>query len=271
VSSDPGIWGWTGDVGRLGFTVTFSLGRTPEEVLSLYGADPSQAEHLTRDGAWIMYPPNNGGAQLRAGMLGRWAFCFEEAGFEGFKARTLSGLSADTETLSLFHSAGKSSFIYLRDSEGIEAFEPGLPETLRGEQPCRFWTATEKILDLGTPSAPVLPAHAVLQAITKHIREPLDRRTLEGPLLSVFLPDADRAPLGAEFEAVTAPEPVAEPPAAPPEPEAEVRDRFSAPTWATGSLPIVPATPVGGPANEPSQAPSYDPVYGRFSREAQAS
>ena len=267
MSTDPGVWSWTGDVGRLGFTVTFSLGRTPEDVLSLYGADPGQAEHLTRDGAWIMYPPNNGGAQLRAGMLGRWAFCFEEAGFEGFKARTLSGLSAETETLSFFNSAGKSSFIYLRDSEGIEAFEPGLPETLRGEQPCKFWTATQKILDGANP---VLPAHAVLQAITKHIREPLERRTLEGPLLSVFLPDADRAPMGAEFEHEAAPEPAAAPPVEEP---AAPDSRFTAPTWTTGSLPLVTATapaPSSTPRNEPASG-NYDSVYSRFSREAQAS
>jgi hypothetical protein len=275
VSTDPGVWSWTGDVGRLGFTVTFSLGRTPEDVLARYGADPSQAEHLTRDGAWIMYPPNNGGAQLRAGMLGRWAFCFEEAGFEGFKARTLSGLSADTETISFFHSAGKSSFIYLRDSEGIEAFEPGLPETLRGEQPCKFWTATQKILDGANP---VPPAHAVLQAITKHIREPLERRTLEGPLLSVFLPDADRAPMGAELDDESPPEPAHQP--APVE-EPVGDSRFAAPTWATGSLPLVTATtatpapaagppPARGPRDE-SASGNYDSVYSRFSREAQAS
>ena len=273
MSTDPGIWSWTGDVGRLGFTVTFSLGRTPEDVLRLYGADPSQAEHLTRDGAWIMYPPNSGGAQLRAGMLGRWAFCFEEAGFEGFKARTLSALSADTETISFFNSAGKSSFIYLRDSEGIEAFEPGLPETLRGDQPCKFWAATQKILEMDNPGGPIAPAHAVLRAITKHIREPLDRRTLEGPLLSVFLPDADRAPMGAEFDE---PADQSEPPAdqaAPiptpvhePEPEPQPEHRF-APTWNPGSTPVVANVPA--PAAEPG--PSYDPVYSRFSREAQAS
>jgi hypothetical protein len=256
VSSDPGIWGWTGDVGRLGFTVTFSLGRTPEDVLTRYGADPQRAEPLSRDGAWIMYPPNIGGAQLRVGMLGRWGFCFEEAGFEGFKARTLSALSEDTETISFFTSANKSSFIYLKDSEGIEAFEPGLRETLRGHQPCKFWTDVEKILDRASSTGPMAPSHAVLQAITKHIRSPLDRATLEGPLLTAFLTDADRAPMGAEFDEDSAP---------------SDDDTNEAPlpsfpaSWDTGPLPVIP-TPA--PNRQP---PAYDPVFSRFSRAAQAS
>lgn len=256
MSSDPGIWGWTGDVGRLGFTVTFSLGRTPEDVLSQYGTDPNRAEPLTRDGAWIMYPPNIGGAQLRAGMLGRWGFCFEEAGFEGFKARTLSALSADTETISFFTSANKCSFIYLKDSEGIEAFEPGLRETLRGHQPCKFWTDVEKILERAGQTGLMPPSHAVLQAITKHIRSPLDRATLEGPLLTGFLADADRAPMGAEFADDPAP--------ADEETSEAARPSFPA-TWDTGPLPVVGASPVA------RQPPAYDPVFSRFSRAAQAS
>ena len=265
MSSDPGVWSWTGDFGRRGFTVTFSLGRTPEDVLTQYGADPGQAEVLSRDGAWIRYPPNIGGAQLRVGTLGRWGFCFEEAGFEGFKARTLSGLSADTETISLFTSPDTSSFIYLKDGEGVEAFEPGLPETLRGDHPCKFWAATQKIMDGGSSAAPVQPIYAVMQAITKHIRGPLDRATLVGPLLTAFLADADRAPTGAEFGAggpapqtATASASPA-PHTAPTAPGGDPGRQFPA-TWDTGPQPIVAAPPV-----------TYDPVYSRFSREAQAS
>jgi hypothetical protein len=257
VSSDPGIWSWTRDFGRLGFTVTFSLGRTPEEVLSLYGADPGRAELLSRDGAWIRYPPNIGGAQLRAGTLGRWGFCFEEAGFEGFKARTLSALSADTETISFFTSPEASNFIYLKDSEGIEAFEPGRPETLRGDGPCKFWAETQKIMDRSSQTAPIHPTNAVMQVITKHIRDPLDRATLVGPLLTSFLSDANRAPMGAEFdEAPSAPEPTM---ATTAPPAAEPARPFPA-SWDTGPIPVVTAPTV-----------SYDPVYSRFSREAQAS
>jgi hypothetical protein len=265
VSSDPGVWGWTGDVGRLGFTVTFSLGRTAEEVLSLYGADVSEAEELSRDGAWIRYPPNLGGAQLRAGTLGRWGFCFEEAGFEGFKARTLSGLSADTETISFFMSEeGRSSFIFLKDSEGIEAFEPDAPNTLRGDAPCKFWNDTQRILELANQTAPMLPAHAVLRAITKHIRGPLDRATLEGHLLTAFLPDAYRAPMGADFDDAATPR-AAQPDPPAPEPQYEASQSFPT-SWDTGPIPVIPAPPT-----PPAPGGSYDPVYSRFSRAAQAS
>ncbi len=259
MSSDPGVWSWTGDFGRLGFTVTFSLGRTPEDVLSLYGADSRRVERLSRDGAWIRYPPNIGGAQLRAGTLGRWGFCFEEAGFEGFKARTLSALSADTETISFFTSPETSSFIYLKDSEGIEAFEPGRPETLRGGQPCKFWAETQKIMDRGNQATPISATHAVLQVITKHIRGPLDRATLEGPLLTAFLSDADRAPMGTEFaEAPPAPAATTQPTRGYPYPTRPVPAARN-----TGPIPVAtaPRMPTTG----------YDPVYSRFSRAAQAS
>jgi hypothetical protein len=200
VSTDPGIWGWTSDIGQLGFTVTFSLGRTPEDVLRQYGADPAQAEELTRDGSWARYPSLYGGSRLRVGTLGRWGFCFEEAGAEGIETATLSRLSTDTETILFFVAAGTSSFLYLKDGQGVEAFEPGLPETLYGEDPCKFWTDTQKIMERAAQTAPMLPAHAVLQAITKHIRGALDRSVLEGPLLTGFLSSADHAPANAYFE-----------------------------------------------------------------------
>jgi hypothetical protein len=199
VSTDAGIWGWTSDIGQRGFTITFSLGLAPEDVLSRYGADAGRAQHLTRPEAWTRYPPNYGGAQLRTGTLERWGFCFEEAGVEGIKTRTLSQLSAETETISFSTSLGMSSFIYLRDGEGIEAFEPGLPNTLLGDEPFKFWADTQKIMDRANQTTPMAPEHAVLQAITKHIRGLLDRTVLEGPLLTAFLSDADRAPMNAYF------------------------------------------------------------------------
>jgi hypothetical protein len=214
VSTDPGIWGWTSDIGRLGFTVTFSLGLAPEEVLNLYGAHPSRAEFLDRHEASLRYPPNYGGAQLRVGTVGRWGFCFEEAGVEGIKTRTLSGLSAETETIAFYTGPSASSFIYLKDGQGVEAFEPGLPHTLFGDEPHKFWEDTQKILGRAAQNqaaGPMDPIHAVLQSITKHVRGLIDRAVLEGPLLTAFLADAERAPVnpdpGAAPEAAPQPEP----------------------------------------------------------------
>jgi len=187
VSTDPGIWGWTSDIGQLGFTVTFSLGLSPEEVLQAYGADATQARSLSRLDAWNAYPPSVGRSQLRAGTIGRWGFCFEEAGTEGIKPATLTRLSADTETISFYTAAGTSRFIYLKDGQGVEAFEPGRPETLHGNLPRRFWDNTIKILERAGHPSSMPPQHAVLQAIVKHVRGLLDRSVLEGPLLTGIL------------------------------------------------------------------------------------
>lgn len=259
MSTDPGIWGWTRDIGQLGFTVTFSLSRSPEEMLSHYGADAGRAQHLTREQAWARYPPNYGGAQLRVGSLGRWAFCFEEAGVEGMKPRTLSGLSKDTEAISFFMAADTSNFIFLKDGQGIEAFEPGRPETLLGEPPCKFWTESQKIMERATKTTPMEPNHAVLQAIAKHTRGLLDRDTLEGPLLTVLLADADRAPTNAYFDD----SPVPPPPRTAPRPASAYRGSagaMSPATMETGPRPVI-RQPLGAP----------EPRFGRGLGQARAS
>jgi hypothetical protein len=266
VSADPGIWGWTSDLGRLGFTVTFTLGRDPDDVLRRYGADLGRTEHLDRQQAWAKFPPNYGGAQLRAGMLGGWGFCFEEAGVEGMKTRTLAGLSADTETLSISAAGDRSTFIYLKDAEGIEAFEPGLPYTLRGDEPHKFWAETQKILDRPGLATPMLPAHATLQAIAKYIRALLDRATLEGPLLTAFLADADRAPSNVQ---------VSEPPMVPePEPEADSPGPGGPPATPASRSPgsLYPASLSTGPlpVTRPVSRPATSTEY-RVSGEARAS
>jgi hypothetical protein len=196
-------------------------------------------------------------------MLGRWGFCFEEAGFEGLKATTLSGLSVETETISFFMFPGTSRFIYLKDRQGIETFEPGRPETVRGEGPYKFWTESEKIICRESQATPVHPCHAVLQVITKHIREPLDRNTLDGPLLTSFLADADRAPMNAEFDrAATSPQ-------APP--TQEVNDPAS--SFRAGSHPGRTGRPYAATRESSSvwlsaaRPVRYDPAYSRFSRD----
>ncbi len=246
MSTDSGIWGWTGDIGHLGFTVSFSLGRSPQDVLYRYGVDGSAARPLSRTDAWASSPPNYRGGQLRAGTVGRWGFCFEEAGIEGFKPATLTLLSEDTETLSFYTAAGASSFIHLKDGQGVEAFEPGLPFTLRGEEPTRFWNDTQKILERSTLEAPIRPAHAVLQVITKYVRGLLDRATLEGPLLTAYLPEARRpAPTTV---------PPAEPAAADPT-SADFARADSVPADSVSASSPSPSTPVA-PAATPPNRPS---------------
>jgi hypothetical protein len=192
-----GVWDWTDDIGEQGFTVTYSLGSTPEEVLQHCGADMSRAEYLTRAQAWACYP-EDGGTQLRAGTLAGWGFCFHEGDTQGADLAALATLSQDTETISFVTSSSRSALIYLKDGEGVEAFEVGMPASLRGEPPHKFWTSTQKILEGAGPSRqamPMPPSHAVLQAIAKHVRGLLDRVALEGMLLTAPVP----ATLGARI------------------------------------------------------------------------
>jgi hypothetical protein len=248
MSTDPGIWGWTSDIGRLGFTVTFSLGLSPEDVLAHYGVSASGAEHFTREEAWTRYPASYGGTRLRAGTLGRWGFCFEEAGVEGIKARTLSALSADTETISFFSAPTTHSFLYLKDGQGIEAFEPGLPSTLRGDEPYRFWSNTQRILERANPGSPVDPAHAVLQTIAKHIRGLLDRSVLEGPLLTAFTSAADGEPAETGFEERPEPQELAAGPVAAFAAPLTTSGLTTSGLWNSDPLPVdeFPVAPLSG-------------------------
>jgi len=286
VSTDPGIWGWTSDIGQLGFTVTFSLGLSPEEVLQHYGADATQARQLSRLDAWNAYPPSVGRSQLRAGTIGRWGFCFEEAGTEGIKPATLSRLSADTETLSFFTAAGTSRFIYLKDGQGVEAFEPGRPETLHGNLPRRFWDSTTKILERAGHTSSMPPQHAVLQAIAKHVRGLLDRTVLDGPLLTGILTAPSAGTANPHFDDRAAPpaaapvpqpsphRPAAQQAAAPhsgysmprrPAPEFEAEPDYSAPL-STASLQMLQELQAHVPPvrsrREAASAPGFDQVEG---------
>lgn len=194
MNSASGIWGWTDDIGRLGFTLTLSMGLAAHDVLERYGVPAAGIELLTREQSWSRLPVGNA-TQLRAGTLGRWGFCFEERGTVGIRTSTLLRLSVDTETIAFLVAEGDGSFVHIKDGEGVEAFGSGVPAALRGTAPQTFWSATQKIIQAMARSGPVTPAHAVLQAIAKHVRAALDRQTLEGPLLTGFLADDATAEL----------------------------------------------------------------------------
>lgn len=186
-----GAWEWAEDPRIPGFCITFTRDRTPEAVLAAYGADVRQASVLIMEDTADAFALSVGGTLLRAGMLGRWAFCYENLEPEGFKEGVQNRLSAETETLELFQGGGGLvTFTHLCDQRKIECFEPGNPRTLRGDGPHRFSHAVQEVLDAAT--APLTPSHAGLQVIGRYIGASLDRATLEGPLLTAFLADTDR-------------------------------------------------------------------------------
>ncbi|MGC4744306.1 DUF6461 domain-containing protein [Micromonospora sp. DT201] len=179
MDTDHGPWKWV----DLGFTVTFSCDLTPEDLLNRYGADSTQAEVLTRQAALDKYPPNHAGAQLRAGVLNNWGFCFEEVGYEGSRPEVLAGLSADTEVFSFYNMSGKSSLQHFRNGLRVESFEPGFTYSVRGQRPHTFWTRTERLARMNS----MPPDRAALEAVEEHIGAPLRQDLLEGPLLTAYL------------------------------------------------------------------------------------
>ncbi|MEW1654732.1 DUF6461 domain-containing protein [Streptomyces sp. NPDC093707] len=128
--------------GRLGWTyedlVCFNLtrGRTPDDVLRVYKADPSQARTMTREQADEEFDsPPSIGSVLRVGLAGSWSFCLEMAWEPvGFGPGLLKRLSAGTDAIHYFRSPNGGVFVnHLRDRELVESFELGVPESLPEE------------------------------------------------------------------------------------------------------------------------------------------
>ncbi|RKR87532.1 hypothetical protein BDK92_1811 [Micromonospora pisi] len=164
----------------LGFTVTFTLGLTAEEILACYGADPAEAELLTRQEAATTWP---GGDLLRVGPLGDWGFCFEEVGYQGSRPEVRTRLSAHTEVFSLYDMSGMCTFKHVRDGQTVESFEPGFSYSVRVDQPHTYWTRTEQIAN----ERGLRHSRAALEAIEEHIGARLHKGLLEGPLLTAYL------------------------------------------------------------------------------------
>lgn len=182
----PGL-GWTAL--HPTFTFTATLGRTPYHVLAAYGADPGRARLLTRDEVHGKDMDSEGGTLLRAGMLAEWAFCFEDGEPEGIKDRVLCDLSTGTETLTVFHGGdGMDVFQHFADGREVESFEPGMRTTERGEAPRGFARKVDDRLEAGR----VTDSVAALEVLADHVGAVPDRTLLDGPLLTVFLPDSRR-------------------------------------------------------------------------------
>ncbi|GAB2744529.1 hypothetical protein GCM10027072_45590 [Streptomyces bullii] len=78
MSTHRGVWEWAEDPRVPGFCITFTRDRPPETVLAAYGADTRRASVLIMQETADAFPIRAGGTLLRAGMLARWGFCYEE-------------------------------------------------------------------------------------------------------------------------------------------------------------------------------------------------
>lgn len=180
---------WATDPRHALWCVTFTRNVTPADVLRRYGADPGSAQLRAHADTREFYERIMGaGTVLRAGTLGAWSFCYEDAGAAGSRPGLLSRLSQGTETLSLLKGGdGMNLLAVWRDGQREEVFEPGA----FGRRPQK----DHKLWDLVQHSITGQPRIvAALQAIACYTGVLLDDAKIAGPLLTVCLADANRIP-----------------------------------------------------------------------------
>ncbi|MCX2926113.1 DUF6461 domain-containing protein [Streptomyces sp. NEAU-W12] len=170
------------------FCLSISLDRTPEEIIDIYGADVEKARQLPLNTA--PSAPARGVA-LRAGSLGRWAFCIEFDNPIGCTERIMRDLSEHTESITLLRTAkALKTFHYAANGKVHEWFEPGYPPSVRGRSRYNF---ARKVHALTSAGADTISACS--QVISLHIGQEITTETLEGPLLSAVVAEIDRAGL----------------------------------------------------------------------------
>ncbi|MEU3400798.1 DUF6461 domain-containing protein [Streptomyces filamentosus] len=186
-------WEWVTDPRFPIWCVTFSKGLTSGEVMRRYGTDPIAALTLARDEAGGLYDlALTGGTVLRVGTLGGWAFGYEDVGHAGAHPGPLGALSRDTETLCLLRGGGDGTnrLEYWREGERREAFEAGVTGSEPQGERC-FW---DLVQSAGRGASARVGLLIALQAITDYTGVSLSTNTVQGPLLTAYLSDADRTP-----------------------------------------------------------------------------
>ncbi|MEW2220569.1 DUF6461 domain-containing protein [Streptomyces sp. NPDC006990] len=177
------------------FCVTFSRGRTQEEVIEIYGArrGAGQASTLDEEGDVIGGAGESGHRldEVLVGKLGDWAFAVEFDSPIGYLDGILAPLSKATETILLFLSAkGLSEFAYIVDGRVVESFEPGNDSGNRGTSERDFFGKV-----LGLTVAGCCGVEAALTVIANYIGNPLTQEMLRGPLSTAVVPVDDRRTL----------------------------------------------------------------------------
>jgi hypothetical protein len=167
--------------------LTLTRGKPITEVLDAYGADQDGAQYLTVQHARAAFPPD-AGAILRAGQLDEWTFCHESGVPEGFKPVVLARLSSGTETVLFFYADGMTNICRFADGHDAESFEPGNPLTLRVSSRYPLWEAIHGIAL--HPSK-----EEMVEGLESYLGVRINGATLSGPLITVLLPNNQRAPL----------------------------------------------------------------------------
>ncbi|MHC3475615.1 DUF6461 domain-containing protein [Streptomyces sp. 7R007] len=237
-------WEWATDSRCPTFCLTFTRSTTPDAVLGAYGVAPGQATVRTQAESGALLPRGGGGTLLRVGALAKdWIYCYENLEPEGLKPTVVARLSQGTETVRVFKGGdGLCTLDHYRDGRRTESVELSTTPVVRGEGP--HASALRQALD-ALPAAASSSGSSTsvlligLNIVGRYVGGVLDAQTLQGPLLTAFLPDADRAPL----------RPVRRPPTgSPSEATAPPTDAAAAkPGRSLGVVPAAPKRPGGHP------------------------
>ncbi|WP_369015741.1 DUF6461 domain-containing protein [Streptomyces hintoniae] len=171
------------------FCLTLSAGKTPENILEAYGADASEARHLTYAEFFRAYEPTATSAALRVGSFGSWSFCIEFENCIGFMPGVQRKLSQSTEAFLLSRAGNAYAVVdYTVDGEIVESFEPG-NGVIRVPSSHDFAGRVERL----TESSDGITA--TLEILAEYTGHHVTTALLDGPLLSVVVPTPDRSTL----------------------------------------------------------------------------
>ncbi|MFD5537658.1 hypothetical protein ACFWIJ_07330 [Streptomyces sp. NPDC127079] len=151
----------------------------------------------------------------------------------------MARLSQGTETVRVFKGGdGLRTLDHYRDGRRTESVELSTTPVVRGEGPHTLASALRQALHAIPATANSGSATSVLlvglDIVVRHVGGVLDAQTLRGPLLTAFLPDADRVPL----------RPVRRPPTGSPSQTTAPADAPAAkPGRQLGVMPAAPKSP----------------------------
>ncbi|MBY8884158.1 DUF6461 domain-containing protein [Streptomyces sp. PTM05] len=182
MTATPWHWALTDDYPA--FCLTFARGLDPHALLRRYGAHSGDPRVLTEQES-IAEPPADA-SLLRAGTVDGWAFCFETRGVQGWTAHVLTEVSRDTESFTVMRAGALHAVSHWQNGQKREAFEPGTPYSFDPNHSHLLWNAVRARLEQPRPVPSFL---AALDAVSEHIGGSLTESAIEGPLLTVVLPE----------------------------------------------------------------------------------
>ncbi|WP_329558112.1 DUF6461 domain-containing protein [Streptomyces uncialis] len=191
-------WDWACDE-----LLSFNLirGRSVDDVLRCYGADPSQARTLRRrESDEAFGPPHDKGTVLRAGRAGDWSFCMETWWFPaGSDLVLLRRLSEGTDAIHYFRNLkGGRSVRHVRDGRTMESFELGMEPLAEEETPLGLHRAFEQ---LAAQRAYGDDGHDEIWCVLSEVTGvPLDTTLVNGPLPTIMLQPGTNTHRSGEYE-----------------------------------------------------------------------